>query len=118
MLPFFRGIRVGRGGRAVARAVLRGGGRHPSFFSMKRAFQSSLEWLKKVFEPFGITPARFDMMRAIDSDEFVYQRALQDMLGVSGATVSRMLKALCELGLVESEQDPDDRRREMLGLTE
>jgi len=91
---------------------------HRSFFSMKRAFQSSLEWLKKVFEPFGITPARFDMMRAIDSDEYVEQRALQDMLGVSGATVSRMLKALCELGLVESEQDRDDRRRKLLGLTE
>ena len=93
-------------------------GMHAVFFGLKRAFQSSLEWMKGVFAPFDLTPARFDMLYLLNQEEWFYQGELQSVLGVSAATVSRMLKSLRQLGLVESDVDPDDRRRRLVGLTE
>jgi DNA-binding MarR family transcriptional regulator len=91
---------------------------HAVFFGMKRAFYSSLEWLKRVFARHGLTPARFDMLYVIDQEEFCFQRSLQDVLGVSAATVSRMLRSLRRLGLVESAVNEDDRRTKLVALTE
>jgi DNA-binding MarR family transcriptional regulator len=91
---------------------------HAVFFGLKRAFQSSLEWMKRVFEPHGLTPARFDMLFVIEREEFFSQQHLGTVLGVSGATVSRMLKSLRQLGLLYTYPDPDDRRRKLIELTE
>ena len=91
---------------------------HQILFGLKRAFQSSLEWSKKVFAVHGLTPARFDMLYAIGSEETLYQSGLRRMLGVSGATISRMLKALKQLGLVDTFVDEFDRRCKVLVLTE
>ncbi len=91
---------------------------HKVLFGLKRAFQSALEWAKVVYAPIGLTPARFDMMHALYKDEYMAQSALRGVLGVSGATISRMLKSLRKLGWVESFPDEDDRRRRFVALTE
>ncbi len=74
--------------------------------------------MKGVYKPHGLTPARFDMLKVIDSEEYFYQRQLRNVLGVSGATVSRMLRSLRLLGLVETFVDPDDARCKCIVLTE
>ena len=94
------------------------GGMHKVLFGLKRAFQSALEWAKVVYAPIGLTPARFDMMVALYQDEYMAQSGLRRVLGVSGATISRMLKSLRALGWVESFPDEDDRRRRFVALTE
>lgn len=91
---------------------------HKVLFGLKRAFQSALEWAKVVYAPIGLTPARFDMLHALFQDEYIAQSALRRVLGVSGATISRMLKSLRELGWVDSFPDEDDRRRRFVALTE
>jgi DNA-binding MarR family transcriptional regulator len=71
------------------------------FFSMKRAFQGSLSVARVLLKPFGLTPARFDMMRALAQVDYgMMQSDLRRQLGVSAPTVSRMLRSLEELGLV------------------
>jgi DNA-binding MarR family transcriptional regulator len=70
-------------------------------FSMKRVFQGSLSVARGLLKPYGLTPARFDMMRAIaECDYGMMQSDLRRQLGVSAPTVSRMIRSLEELGLV------------------
>lgn len=72
----------------------------PIQFGLKRAHHRSLQLSHKFLRPFGITPARFDMLQCVDRLGDGFQRDLVDALGVSAPTVSRMLKALVELGLI------------------
>jgi DNA-binding MarR family transcriptional regulator len=67
----------------------------------------------------GLTAARFDMLRAVKSARYGSdQTQLCRSLGVTGATVSRMLKSLEELGLVSRERSTVDRRRQRVQITE
>jgi DNA-binding MarR family transcriptional regulator len=68
-------------------------------FHLKRAWQSVLYRIcAKEVAPFGLTPARFDMLTAIGDG--VTQARLCRLLGVSRPVVSRMLAALERLRLV------------------
>jgi DNA-binding MarR family transcriptional regulator len=88
------------------------------FFGAKRAFHSTLHLTRKLLAQMGLTAARFDMLMAIDSvDEGMSQRLLRDMLGVTAATVSRMVRSLEELGLVARERIAADRRQLLVRLT-
>ena len=93
---------------------------HATFFGMKRAFQSSLKISRKLFLPFGLTPARFDMLYAIltTPHRTILQAELCRRLGVSRPTVSRMLKSLEDLNLVARlTRPPDDWRQRWVTLT-
>ena len=71
-------------------------------------------WLKG----FGLTPARFDMMRIVGLYEWgVAQEEVRRRLGVSAPTVSRMLKGLEELGFVVRERMEHDARRRRVHVT-
>jgi DNA-binding MarR family transcriptional regulator len=92
---------------------------HAILFSIKRAFHTSVRvgrgWLGGV----GLTPARFDMLAVIGRHP-PHRRLQSDVrhaLGVTAATVSRMLRSLEELGLVTREQDFTDRRQRIVSLT-
>jgi DNA-binding MarR family transcriptional regulator len=91
------------------------------FFSLKRAYHGTLRVARAALVklPYkGLTPARFDMLHALRSDDFLDQRALQDVLGVTKTVVSRMVRSLEELGYVARERDPEDRRTVVVWLTE
>jgi DNA-binding MarR family transcriptional regulator len=91
------------------------------FFAIKRAFHGTLRVGRLAIAELrckGLTPARFDMMFALQSDDFIAQRELQRMLGVSKTTVSRMVRSLVELGYVARERDESDRRSYFVWLTE
>jgi DNA-binding MarR family transcriptional regulator len=92
---------------------------HAILFGLKRAYQSTLRLTRRCLAQLGLTAARFDMLYAVRSARYGSdQTQLRRMLGVSGATVSRMLKSLEDLGLVSRERSTVDRRRRRVHITE
>jgi DNA-binding MarR family transcriptional regulator len=88
-------------------------------FGLKRAYQSSMRLAETALAGLGVTPARFEMIYFVSRKRSTLsQRDLQRTLDVSAATVSRMLKSLEALGLVEREVMDDDHRRRNVVLTE
>jgi DNA-binding MarR family transcriptional regulator len=88
------------------------------FFGCKRAFQSCLRITRPWITHLGLTSARFDMLTAISRFPIgPFQRQLREMLGVSRATISRMLISLEELGLIQRRRSDVDRRQLHVTLT-
>jgi DNA-binding MarR family transcriptional regulator len=91
---------------------------HAIFFGLKRAHHGTLRITRKVLAAVGLTAARFDLLYAIKVKRYgMIQSALRRALGVSRATVSRMLASLEELGLVRREVATADRRQRWVTLT-
>jgi len=94
------------------------------FFALKRAYYGTMAGTRRPLKKkFGLTPARVDLLRAVvrvpqeQGGMFVcLQRALRDSLGVVASTLSEMLKALEELGLVKRTY-AHDRRFRVVELT-
>jgi DNA-binding MarR family transcriptional regulator len=93
---------------------------HTTAFAMKRGFQSWLRFARPLAARFDLTPARYDMLFAIDTalGGEVLQSALRGILGVSAPTISKMLGSLEELGLVRREVYRKDRRERVVRLTD
>jgi DNA-binding MarR family transcriptional regulator len=92
---------------------------HDSLFASKRAYQSVLYRIAwKLTEPFGLTPARLDLLYVLRSRQPLCQRELDLALGVTPVVVSRMVKALEELGFVVRTTCAEDRRKKMVRLTD
>jgi DNA-binding MarR family transcriptional regulator len=88
-------------------------------FALKRAFQSTLRFFRFVLQGTGLTVARYDMLMAVKGEKHgMSQKRLRQVLGVTRATVSKMLRSLEALGLVRREVNPWDRRRKDVWLTE
>jgi DNA-binding MarR family transcriptional regulator len=91
------------------------------FFGCKRAFHACMRIARQALHRLGLTPARFDMLTAIGVDRWrsCTQRELRGHLGVTAATVSRMVRSLEDLGLVERlKRARPDRRLVRVKLTE
>ena len=94
---------------------------NPITFGTKRAYQGFLRFTRKAFASVGLTAARFDMLLAIRGSvrheshaaQGIGQYELPRVLGVSKSVVSRMLKALVELGLVQWCRSFDRRYHEV-----
>ena len=73
---------------------------HHIFFSLKRTHHRALAYSRQLSIPYGLTPARFDMLYAIDRhrDSLLWQSHLRRLLGVTAATISRMVRSLEALG--------------------
>ena len=98
--------------------MLVGVGMHSALFGLKRGYYGALRWARRVLAGFGLTPARFDLMFVVAENGWHLQSELRRILGVAGATVSRMLKSLEELGLVERERAVHDEREKVVFLSE
>ena len=92
---------------------------HALFFGVKRVHLRVLQVSRGLLRGRGLTPARFDMMRVAEChrEGAVLQGKMQTLLGVSAATVSRMLKSLEELGFVTRERLARDARCVLVRLT-
>ena len=88
-------------------------------FGAKRAYWGSFRFAARKLREFGITSARINLLRVIHATPMqkVSQRYVCHRLGVARSVVSRMLRALEELGLVERAERPFDRRTRMCRLT-
>jgi DNA-binding MarR family transcriptional regulator len=95
---------------------------HVAFFSVKRVHLRVLHVTRRLLRmsESELTPARFDMLRIVEAygEHGVGQQRIQDLLGVSAPTVSRMLKALEEVGFVVRERMEHDARFRRVYLTE
>ena len=88
------------------------------FFGCKRAYHACLRLTRRSLTRLGLTAARFDMLTAIRRHPYgVVQSKLREMLGVSAATISRMLGSLEELGLVRRRRTDNDQRQRHVTLT-
>ena len=93
---------------------------HRVFFSVKRVHLRIVEVSKRLVKRFGLTPARFDMMRIllVHAPDGVAQAKIRALLGVSAATVSRMLISLEKLGFIARDAWAYDARCLIVTLTE
>ena len=93
---------------------------HAVFFGIKAAHLRVLAITRGLLKGRGLTPARFDMMRIVEmhEEDGVAQGKIQVLLGVSAATVSRMLTSLEKLGFVMRERMIHDARQLRVFLTE
>jgi DNA-binding MarR family transcriptional regulator len=97
---------------------------HTVAFSLHRADQRMLALQRALLARFDITPARYLMMLVIlrvgmscGSESTMRQSKLWRKLGVSRVTVSIMVRALEELGLVRRHKAAHDRRQIDVTLT-
>jgi DNA-binding MarR family transcriptional regulator len=115
-------------GHALARGLLKSGSGRPRmnahFFSTKRAHYGVLRVLRKPLKAFGLTAARYDLLHVIFGDRrepafarTVSQSDIRRRLGVCKSVVSRMLKSLEKLGLVERQRFYQDTRQRWVSLT-
>ena len=88
-------------------------------FAFKRVHLAGNRHASKLLLAFGVTPARFDLMRILYGNRTfsMSQSVLRAQLGVARATLSTMLKALEKLGLVERKTHEFDRRTKRVTLT-
>jgi DNA-binding MarR family transcriptional regulator len=89
------------------------------FLATKRAHWVCVRYaLRRLFK-FGLTPARFDLMREIYErhGKQADQDALRQRLGVARSTISRMLRVLECLGWIERKTSAFDRRTRTCTLT-
>ena len=90
-------------------------------FAFKRAHHTSLRLAGPFATRFGLTPARFDMLYAIRLERNQSQASIARRLGVSGVTVSRMLRKLETLGFIKRIRPLAwayfDRRTKLVSLT-
>ncbi len=92
------------------------------FFGAKRAFYATLRVARPALAELGLTPARFDLMYALlpAADQTFFrlrQSELRDVLGVSGATVCRMLRSLETLGFIKRRREESEKRQRIVELT-
>ena len=90
------------------------------FFRCKSAFHGCMLVARQALQGLNLTPARFDMLTAIGVDHSYgcTQRTLRGVLGVTAPTVSRMVRSLEDLGLVERKRENyGDRRQVRVTLT-
>jgi DNA-binding MarR family transcriptional regulator len=85
-------------------------------FGTKRAFHGFLRVTRKALASVGLTAARFDLMQPLLAERghstcWLLQSELRRQLGVTAGVVSRMLRALEALGLVERAKSSDRRQR-------
>ncbi|BDG05139.1 MarR family winged helix-turn-helix transcriptional regulator [Anaeromyxobacter oryzae] len=66
---------------------------------------------------FGLSAQQFWTLVALRESHGMSQAELADRVRADAPTVSRTLTALLERGLVQTEPDPDDRRRSRVLLT-
>jgi DNA-binding MarR family transcriptional regulator len=88
------------------------------FFGVKRTHLAVNRWALHRLREFGVTPARFDLMRLIYERNYWWtQDAIRHRLGVARSTVSRMVRALEVLGWITRERARWDRRTLICRLT-
>lgn len=77
-----------------------------------------LSQLQDRLSDYEITVGSFHLLFPLYEEDGVYQKKLCEIFGLDKATVGRGLKKLEEKGFVRREEDQDDRRRNLVYLTE
>jgi DNA-binding MarR family transcriptional regulator len=92
---------------------------HPTLFALKRAYQAARHVLENELQGTGLTVAQMDVLKvllAVPSKE-LDQRALQTSLGVTSATLTRLVSGMESKTLVVRAPHPTDARGKTVRLT-
>jgi len=94
---------------------------HSILFSIKRTFHKSVWFGRALLKDYCLTPSRFDILYIVLRRQRdllkIRQSTIREMLGIAGPTLSRMIKALLELGFILRERSSVDRRQYDISLT-
>jgi DNA-binding MarR family transcriptional regulator len=84
---------------------------------LKHALLQSAEASNRALAPFGVDGKEFAVLLTLAASPGSQQDAAR-RLGIDRTTMVALLDALAGKGLVQRSQDPADRRRNVVGLTE
>jgi DNA-binding MarR family transcriptional regulator len=93
---------------------------HAILFSVKRTFHKSVWFGRFLLKDYCLTPSRFDILYILQSYRelpSLWQSRIREILGIRGPTLSRMIKALEQLGFIRRERSFLDRRQFEISLT-
>jgi len=93
---------------------------HSVLFSVKRTFHKSVWFGRFLLKDYLLTPSRFDILYILKMQPelpSVRQARIREILGIASTTLSRMIKALLELGFIRRERCCFDRRQYKVSLT-
>lgn len=91
---------------------------HPTIFALKRAHQATRKSLDEALAPYDLTAAQLDVLMALHEPQYLEQRELQKALGISSATLARLLDSMEQQGFVARDTSPDDGRVKVVSISE
>lgn len=83
---------------------------HPSIGALKRAYHAARKELDDQLAPHGLTSAHLFILDHLLAHGSTEQRRLQDLVGVTSASLTRVLDVMVERGLVERRPSEEDAR--------
>src|SRR5690349_8454719 len=96
-----------------------------STFSIERDFAFLLSDVARMLRTladqeareFGMTRAQWGVLFRLERSEGLKQSELAEILDIQPITLTRLIDRLCDNGLIERRNDPNDRRAKRLFLT-
>ncbi len=91
---------------------------HPTLFALKRAYQAARNALENELQAFGLTLAQIDVVKVLlaEPSKEIDQRAMQTKLGVTSATLTRLLAGMESKGLIVRAAHATDARGKTVRL--
>lgn len=77
-----------------------------------------LKYLREGTAKVDLSPARFQLLQALDQHQPCSMVELADLLSVTKRNITTLIDALEQEGLVERQPHPTDRRSKLVSLTE
>lgn len=90
---------------------------YPGSFIVRLAHTMSSE-LDGKLRPYGVTLSQWTLLKQVWQQEGRSQVELQEMLGLEAATITGLIQRMTNLGLVQRQPDPNDKRVQRVYLTE
>lgn len=87
-------------------------------FWLKRAYLATRKALDEELAPYGLTAAQYDVLMMLWKNDGQEQRAIQECLGISAATLTGLVDALVNSGFIERRIHLDDARVKRLYLSQ
>src|SRR5690349_1300646 len=86
-------------------------------FRIRQAYLMQRRALDEVLAAYGLSAAQLDILMPLWTCECIEQRELQERVGITSATLTRLLDGLVEHQLVERRPSIDDARVNVLCLS-
>ena len=93
------------------------GAAHRLGYLIKHAHLRYMQLTSAALEPLGINPREWAALNCLDEQHGLSQREVADLLGVDRTTMVALVDELQAKGWVKRHPQPDDRRKNIVGLT-
>ncbi len=87
-----------------------------SIFALKRAYQATRKVMDEQLAQFGTTSSQLDVLIYLLKNGRTEQRKLQSALGVTSATLTRMVDIMVKHNLIERQASAEDARVNWISL--